>query len=244
MNLTALYISFGIIFGFYILVLVFLGCFQVSVANARRKISASRETKQAPKPVEITSNDLTIRIRKANVEICDTPVEEEEPVVAPAPAPEEPVPQGRLVHAEKQTFAEKYAKLSVVDRRYLDDFATFLSSKDGCEKHMQTNALNFRYKHGQVAKATIRRGIVHLGFAIVNPELGRMVREERASSELKMKPVKMRLSSEEELKIAKQTAELTLQYLKGEEQYRAEKRKEVRREAARLKHEEAAVAKD
>lgn len=254
-NMTALYISFGVIFGVLILATVALGSMHGVVAKQRHDHRAAKAT--PPAPIEIKSEDLTIRIRDGRMEAYDTP-EYEAPAEVPAEEPqpeaevaaEEPVeqaeeePDGVLIpRTEKLTFREKYERLPDADKRLLDEFTAYVTEKADCSKLLQTSALAFRYKKGQIAKAVIRRESVYLNFSILNPELGRMVREERTSG-LKMKPVEIRLLDEEDLNIAKQTADLTVEYLAQEEEYRNEKRKEARREAARQRREEAAIGRD
>lgn len=164
----------------------------------------------------------------------------EEPVAAPeAEEQNEETADGILIRrAEKLTFREKYERLPEEDKRYLDEFTAYITEKENCAKVLQTSALLFRYKKGQIAKAAIRRETVVLAFPIANPNLGRMVREEKLKG-VKMQPAEIRLDSAEDLALAKQTADITIGYLAKEEQYRIEKRKEARREAARQRREEA-----
>lgn len=142
-----------------------------------------------------------------------------------------------LPKAEKLTYEEKYEKLDETDRRLIDEFAAFVSALPDCSRSLQTSALAFKYKKGHIAKAVIRRDTVVLHFSIANPELDRLVREEKLK-EVKVKPVEIRLGSEEDLALAKQTAEITVKYLREEENYRLEKRREARREAAKKKRAE------
>ncbi len=153
------------------------------------------------------------------------------------------IPEGGVVlaKAKKQTFAEKYEELSEESRAFLDEFAAYVTDKEDCTKLLQTSALSFRYKKSLIAKAVIRRDVVVLNFTIANPELGRMMREEHTKS-IRMQPVEIRLLSESDLGLAKQTADMTIGYLCSEEMYRLEKRREARREAERMRRAEAAAA--
>lgn len=139
--------------------------------------------------------------------------------------------------SERLSFPEKYEQLPRRIRDLLDAFTKYLTAKPDCEKVMQTNALLFRYKKGTVAKATIRRDTVILQLNVLNPNVGRLVREEKLKS-VKLNPAEVRLTGETELEYAKQTADITLNYLQSEEQYRLEKRREARREAAHAKRNE------
>lgn len=226
MNLDLIYTVFGIILGVLSIAMIFVSVFQLSIAHKRKKLRASFED---PEPVEIESDDLTVRIKGAALDAFDTPEEKEEQAASPAA-------EDGFVRGEKLTFAQKYERLSPETRALLDAFDDYLSSQPDCSNTEQVGALLFRYKKSQIAKAFIRRDCVYLNFPILNPELGRMAREGRSAA-LKMKPVEIRLGSESELSVAEQTADLTLGYLKDEENYRSEKRKEARREAARQKRE-------
>lgn len=157
------------------------------------------------------------------------------PVQAAAPAAEEQ--DGVLIpKAERLTYEERYARLPAENRKLLDGFVAYITGKEDCETRIQTTALLCRYKKAQIAKVTIRRDHADLSFPIANPELGRLVREEKLKS-VKMQPAQIRLAEESDLALAKQTADIALDYLKGEEEYKLEKRKEARREAAKRRKE-------
>lgn len=236
MNMDLIYMIFAVIFGVLVIAMIILGSMHISLARKRGKYR--RSLPAPPAPMEINSEDLTIRIKDAQVDAYDTPQEEPEPEVQA-----EEVDGVLLPRIEKLSFREKYERLEPEKQRLLDLFSDYAASKEECEKILQSNALCFRFRKGQVAKAVIRRESVYLNFSILNPDLGRMVREEKVGG-LKMKPVEIRLETEDDLGVAKQTADLTIEYLMQEEEYKLEKRKEARREAARLRREEAAVAKD
>lgn len=139
--------------------------------------------------------------------------------------------------SEKLSFSEKYEQLPKRIKSLLDAFTKYITDKSDCETVMQTNALLFRYKKGLIARASIRRDTVILQLNVLNPNVGRLVREEKLKS-VKLNPAEVRLTGDTELEFAKQTADLTLNYLQSEEQYRLEKRREARREAARAKRNE------
>lgn len=142
-----------------------------------------------------------------------------------------------LIHpSEKLSFQEKYAKLSKNTRKLLDDFSYFMTQKTNCFQIAQINAQIYRYKRSPVAKASIRKEMVFLELNVINPELGRMIREEKLKR-IKLNPVQVQLKNIDDLEFAKQTVEITLNYLQNEEVYRLEKRREARREAARVKRE-------
>ena len=240
--MTVIYITFGIVFGLVILSAVILGGAQISVHNKLKKIEESK----GEIPVQVVSGEnVAIRVRDAKLTVSTSAAKAEKAApaapaapVAPVAEKEEPAEGTFLPRAEKLSFEEKMAQLSPETLLLLGAFRDYISSQPECEQLQQANAICFRYHKSQIAKAVIRRDSVILNFAIVNPNLGRMVRED-GSSGLKLKPVEIRLADSESLDVAKQTADLTIGYLKQEEEYRAEKRKEARREAARKKREEA-----
>lgn len=250
MNMTVLYICFGIIFGILIIALIILGVSHVVVYKKRKEFDESRKDISGPKPEEFQAEDITIRIRNAEVEAFETPAEsisdeeiEEEGFAQTELSETEEGTEGILINrSAKMTFEEKFSMLSDESRGYLDEFAAYFTSKQDCNKQLRTSALTFRYKKAQVVRATIRRDVVYLSFVLFNPDLGRMVREGKKNG-VKMKPVEIRLLSENDLNIAKQTADLTLDYFRGEDEYKQEKRKEAHRLAARQRREEAAVSK-
>ena len=136
-----------------------------------------------------------------------------EPVTQPAAARD-----GVLIPlTEKLTFPQKLDRLSAENRSYLDEFVAYVTEKQDCDRLDLASGIMFRYKKGHIAKATIRREVVVLGFPIVNPELGRMVREEKLKGVI-MQAAEIRLTNAEELALAKQTADITIHYLKEEEE--------------------------
>lgn len=161
-----------------------------------------------------------------------------EAAAEPAEEPEtEPVDGVILPPAEKLTFEQRYARLPEEIKKLLDGFTAYIEGKEECGTLRQAAALAYRYKKGHIAKAAIRRDNVILTFPIANPELGRMIKEEKIKS-VKMQPAEIRLNDEGDLALAKQTADISVEYLKQEEEYKAEKRKAARREAAKKKREE------
>lgn len=139
--------------------------------------------------------------------------------------------------SEKLGFAEKYNRMEQRARELLDEFDKYIRSIPFCEKKTQAGGLVFRYKKEIIAKAGVQRGVATLEFHILNPELGRMLREEHLKS-MKVAPARIRLTGEKELLLAEKTADLTVRFLQNEENYQRDKRKLARREAARRKRAE------
>lgn len=243
MNMTVIYIVFGIIFGLIVLASIGMGAGQIVVGKKRKQVAARKEEETEGPALEFESENLILSVRDARVTVTTANAAPQLETRAEEPTKEEPAetPEGTfLPRAEKLSFDEKMAQLSPETLMLLGAFGDYMLANPECEKLQQANAIAYRYHKAQIVKVLIRRENVILNFAIVNPDLGRMVREDKSGG-LKLKPVEIRLADEDALEVAKQTADLTLDYLKQEEEYRAEKRKEARREAARKKREELAA---
>lgn len=143
-----------------------------------------------------------------------------------------------LIHrGEKLDFSKRYELLSENERALFDGFCRYVEKIPFCERRMQANCLVFRYKKETIVKVGIRRGTAVLEFHILNPDLGRMLREERLKG-MKVQPAKIKLTSETELALAQKTADLTVNFLKNEETYKRDQRNAARREAERRKRAE------
>lgn len=133
------------------------------------------------------------------------------------------------VHAQGMTFAEKYAALpNDVKNRYLQ-VCDHILAMQGCRRIESNSAVVFKYKTQKVVRAVIKRGIPSLDFMIGNPELTRRVKEEGVK-EIKIRPVTIRLEDDGDVEAAIRTADLTVEYVKGELAYRKEKKRVQRNE--------------
>lgn len=230
--MDTIYIIFGIVFAVLGVLAIVLFCFNVKYLKKRADVE--RNLPAVPAPQEIQSEDLTLRVKDALIALYDKP---EENAVAEETVPEQTEQDGVFIPMiEKLTFSEKYDKLDRYQKSLLDEFVAYVSGKENCEKQLQVSSLAIKYKKTCVVRSVIRRDNVLLQFSILDPDFGRLVREERTGG-LKVKPVEVRLNSREALEAAKQTADMTVEYLIGEEAYRLEKRREARREAQRQKRE-------
>ncbi len=241
MNPELIFIIFAAVFALLGLFAIILLIVQ-AVFRSRRRAFEGRPV-PAPNVTQIQSDEVYLRVAGGRAEVITLP--EEEPPQAPAQPEDEDeedeadeVDGVRIARSEKRTFAEKYELLPEDRRLLLDEFTAYITAKEDCSKQLKVSSLTFKFKKGQIAKAAIRRDSVELNFSIVNPEFGRMMRTGRTGA-LKVRPVQVRLNDRSDLEVAKQTADLTLSYLQGEEEYRSEKRKEARREAARRRREAA-----
>ena len=89
-------------------------------------------------------------------------------------------------------------------------------------------------------RAVIKRGTVVLNFMLSNTDLNRFVREE-GIKKIKIAPVVVRLESDIDLVLAKQTVDITLENIHEEQQYRKERKRELRRLSRKQKEETKAV---
>jgi len=205
----------------------------VLVMEGLRIRSGMRRVKEAEARLEDTTHTLKIRQgdRLVQIRYCSQDAEcvqipSAEEVIETEEVPDSPptlIPQ-----AEKLNFEQKFERLSDERKQLLDEFSAYFCAQKDCTRQEQANAVAFKYKKSSVAKAVIRRECVLLYFTVVNPELGRMVREEKLRN-LKVKPVEIRLKDRDDLSGAIRTANITVGYLQKEEEYRMERRKEKRR---------------
>lgn len=191
----------------------------VLTLEALRIRSGLRRVKERELRLEETLHILEIKQKDRVIRINYRSGEES------AASDEEPFPV-----AERLSFSQKYDLLSEERKVLLDQFSDYLCGIEDCVRYEQANALAFKYKKASVVKAVVRRDCAVLYFAVTNSELGRMMREEKLRN-LKVKPVEIRLRTESDLQSAMQTADITVGYLKREEEYRNERRKELRRKA-------------
>lgn len=220
--MNAVTIIFAVVFT--LLGIYGIGLFCMNAVYLKRRA----ELKTTPKEEEISAEELTVRIRGAFPEICLTPEnvpkEEERPVI-PSSAEE-----GAFIPlTPKRSFHERYEELDGGQKKLLEEFVAYVCAKEHCEKQLRLNALTVKYKKSCVVRAVIRRGRALLQFSVLDPDFGRLVREKKTGG-LKVKPVELRLDSQGALETAKRTADITMEYLIGEENFRREQRRAARPE--------------
>ena len=143
---------------------------------------------------------------------------------------------------ENLTFADKYAALEEARKNLYDEFMSYALAKPGCKKIEASKAVTVKYRTDKVCRAVIKRGVPVLNFMLGNTELNRYVREAGVKG-IKISPVVVRLESDDDLKLAKQTADITVGNLEQEREYRKQRAREQRRlKYSRAK--EAAAAQD
>ena len=218
-------------------------------ANSQNR--KSRQEKIVQRTVVINQEeDVYLRVSGGVLEVIESPAPQPEPapVAAPAPEPEpEPVVEEVAVAeaapgielnedsvvfqaSQRLSFIEKYAQLTPEDRARFDELAAYVLAKPGCKRLESNDAITFKCKSDKVMRATIRRDTVTVSFMLANTELDRFLRQE-GIKKVKIAPVAIRLESDDDLKLAKQTADLTMEHILEEQQYRKERRNELRRQS-------------
>ena len=139
---------------------------------------------------------------------------------------------------EKETFIDKYAALTAEARTRYDSIVAYILANPDCKKVEASNAVTFKCKTDKIVRVMIKRGVVVLNFLLANTDLNRFVREEGIKA-IKINPVVIKLETDSDLVLAKQTADITIENIREEQQYRNERNRELRRQRYRQKEEQA-----
>ena len=144
---------------------------------------------------------------------------------------------------EKVTFIDKYAELSSEARTRYDSIVAYILANPDCKKVEASNAVTFKCKTDKIVRVMIKRGVVILNFLLANTDLNRFVREEGIKT-IKINPVVIKLETDSDLVLAKQTANITIENIREEQQYRKERNRELRRQRYRQKEDQTAEAEE
>ena len=225
-------------------------------ANSQNR--KSRQEKIVQRTVVINQEeDVYLRVSDGVLEVIESPAPQPEPApvaaLAPEPEPEPVVEEVAVAEAapgielnedsvvfqasQRLSFIEKYAQLTPEDRARFDELAAYVLAKPGCKRLESNDAITFKCKSDKVMRATIRRDTVTVSFMLANTELDRFLRQE-GIKKVKIAPVAIRLESDDDLMLAKQTADLTMEHILEEQQYRKERRNELRRQSRMSKEAE------
>ena len=139
--------------------------------------------------------------------------------------------------AEKKSFIEKYAALDPEMRNRYDEIVAYILGHENCKKIEAAQAVTFKCGTDKIMRAVIKRGVVVLNFMLANTDLNRFVREE-GIKKIKINPVIIRLASDIDVVLAKQTADITIENLREDQDYRKQRRKEMRRQRYREREEQ------
>lgn len=146
-----------------------------------------------------------------------------------------------IASEQKLTYLDKLAALEKNYYSLYEQLVNYLISKENVKMITTNNKGIFKYKTDRLVIASVRRGVVTLQFMLINSNLERYMRAEGAK-QIKVTPVTIRLTNEDDLSRAKSTADLTIDYLEQERVYNAEQKKAARKEARRAKAAAAAAA--
>lgn len=144
---------------------------------------------------------------------------------------------------EKVTFIDKYAALSSEARMRYDSIVAYILANPDCKKVEASNAVTFKCKTDKIVRVMIKRGVVILNFLLANTDLNRFVREEGIKT-IKINPVVIKLETDSDLVLAKQTADITIENIREEQQYRKERNRELRRQRYRQKEDQTAEGEE
>ncbi len=232
----------------------------VTFNRKKKSLLEEIEAKKQQVNTIVAEGDLFLKISDGKVEIVDAPVatvampvqQEEQP--APAPA-EEPSDNTELVAIdedsvvfqatgkESKTFADKYETLTEEARKMYDELSQYILATPKSKVSRSSSAETFKVGTDKVLRAVIRREVVVLNFMLANSSLNRFVKEEGIKN-IKINPVVIRLETAEDLSLAKQTVDLTVENIKQEQLYRKLRKKELRqakKEAAQAEQNEQAL---
>ena len=250
MNMDLFYVVISCIFVFLLIVGVIRMAIDSRMDYKRKRAIAQKI--EDGRGMRLESDDLVLKVVDGKVEILeDVPYSELAAAASPASdtetAPVVPVSETEEVLEElvsrygeitensiifqkskNLTFADKYNALEENARARYDEFMAYILSKPDCRKSESSVGVTVKNKTDKMLSVTIKRGVVELNFMLTNSELNRLVRAE-GIKDIKIKPVVIRLEDDTDLRLAKQTADITLEHLAEEQQYRKEKKKELRR---------------
>ena len=261
LQMEVFYIVISCIFVALLIAALVLWVIESRMIAKRKKLVEQKI--ESGRGMRLESEDLYLNVKNGTVEICEKPVQEqapaaeEEPIVQPmrdeisaayasAEAKEEQLDElvsryGEITDKsvvfesdknEKKTFIEKYAELDSERRGYYDDIVAYILAHPDCRKNETSSAVTFKCKTDKVMRAVIKRGSAVLNFMLFNNDLNRFVREE-GIKKIKISPVVIRLESSADLLLAKQTVDITLENIHEEQQYRKERKREMRRRRAK-----------
>lgn len=192
----------------------------------------SAPVKEEDVPVAPIVDEPAVTVLREEEVVPEAEVAEEEEAVAEAESNYIELTSDSVVFKssknEKITFIDRYAALTPEMRALYDDIVLYILSNKDCKKSESSTAVTFKCKTDKIMRAVIKRGVVELNFMLINTDLHRFVREEGIKA-IKINPVKIRLATNEDLDLAKRTADITIEAYRDEQKYRRDKRNEMRR---------------
>lgn len=137
---------------------------------------------------------------------------------------------------ESKTFADKYNNLPEGVRDMYTELSRYILAHEKSKVARSSTAETFKLGTDKIVRVFIRRDVLVLNFMLFNSDLNRFVKEEGIKS-IKINPVVLRLETEEDLALAKQTVDITVENIKEEQKYRKLRKKEQRK--AKLQEQQA-----
>ena len=246
MNMDLFYVVISCIFVFLLIVGVIMMAIDSRMDYKRKRAIAQKI--EDGRGMRLESDDLVLKVVDGKVEILEdvpyselaaasdtetapvVPVSETEEVLEELVSRYGEITENSIIFQKSKnlTFADKYNALEETARARYDEFMAYILSKPDCRKSESSVGVTVKNKTDKMLSVTIKRGVVELNFMLTNSELNRLVRAE-GIKDIKIKPVVIRLEDDTDLRLAKQTADITLEHLAEEQQYRKEKKKELRR---------------
>lgn len=129
---------------------------------------------------------------------------------------------------ESSAFAERFAAMEMPERMRYNEFTAYLLSLPDVKMLPSKTGVSFKYKTERILRIVIRRKVPVVLFQLANADLKRFVKEEEVKT-IKISTVDIRLASEEELAVAKQTADIAEENAEEDLAYRRERSRELRR---------------
>ncbi len=129
---------------------------------------------------------------------------------------------------ESSAFAERFAAMEMPERMRYNEFTAYLLSLPDVKMLPSKTGVSFKYKTERILRIVIRRKVPVVLFQLANADLKRFVKEEEVKT-IKISTVDIRLASEEELAVAKQTADIAVENAEEDLAYRRERSRELRR---------------
>lgn len=214
----------------------------VTFNRKKKSLLEEIEAKKQQVNTIVAEGDLFLKISDGKVEIVDAPVAT---VAMPVQQEEQPAPAEELSEntelvaidedsvvfqatgKESKTFADKYETLTEEARKMYDELSQYILATPKSKVSRSSSAETFKVGTDKVLRAVIRREVVVLNFMLANSSLNRFVKEEGIKN-IKINPVVIRLETAEDLSLAKQTVDLTVENIKQEQLYRKLRKKELR----------------
>lgn len=216
MNITSLCVSFSVIFSLFLLALFALAAIRLYLFFLQAELEETKRDVSSPAPLEVTSENVAIRVRGAEVEVFEEEAEKD------------------FFSPVKESFSSRYERLLFSKRMLLDEFSSRFSSIENCSYELLSGGLSFRYRRKQIVRAVIKKGDVVLVFSFYHPRLKELFK----GIPVRMRPAEIRLKERTDLEAAIEASLLQIEALREEEPSENQEKIEAQENALQ----EAAIA--